>query len=78
MTEHRTARWPVAALFLLLAIGCGGGGNQQAAATDSLSRRERDSIIGASRLPGAPGVRRALQVSDSAAARAGRIDSAGR
>lgn len=34
-----------------------------------LTRRERDSIIGESRLPGAQGVRGALQVADSAAAR---------
>src|SRR6476646_4299782 len=39
--------------------------------------RERDSVIGASRLPGATGVRGALRVSDSADARNARIDSAG-
>ncbi len=78
MIESRAGRRPAATLFLVLALGCGGGGNQDAAATDSLSRRERDSIIGASRLPGAAGVRGALRVSDSAAARAARLDSAGR
>jgi hypothetical protein len=39
------------------------------------SERERDSILGASRLPGARGVRGALGVSDSAAARNARLDS---
>lgn len=34
-----------------------------------LTQRERDSIIGESVLPGAQGVRGALQVADSAAAR---------
>ena len=35
----------------------------------SLTQRERDSIIGESMLPGAHGVRGALRVADSAAAR---------
>ena len=35
----------------------------------TLTQRERDSIIGASKLPNAAGVRGALKVSDSAAAR---------
>jgi hypothetical protein len=39
------------------------------------SQRERDSVLGASRLPGAQGVRGALGASDSAAARNARIDS---
>ncbi len=67
-----------AALFLLLLAACGGAGAPDTAARDSLDQRERDSVIGASRLPGAPVVRRGLEVADSAAARAARIDSAGR
>lgn len=43
-----------------------------------LSQRQHDSVIGASRLPGASGVRGALRVSDSAAAERARIDSAAR
>jgi hypothetical protein len=39
------------------------------------SERERDSILGASRLPGARGVRGALGASDSADARNARLDS---
>jgi hypothetical protein len=39
------------------------------------TERERDSVIGASRLPGAGGVRGALRESDSAAARNARLDS---
>jgi hypothetical protein len=42
------------------------------------SQRERDSVLGASRLPGARGVRGALEASDSAAARTSRLDSVGR
>lgn len=36
---------------------------------ETLTQRERDSIIAASKLPNAAGVRGALKVSDSAAAR---------
>ena len=39
------------------------------------TRRERDSMIGESRLPGAQGVRGALRAADSAAARQKRIDA---
>ena len=39
------------------------------------SERERDSVLGASRLPGATGVRGALRAQDSAAARNSRLDS---
>lgn len=40
-----------------------------------VTQRERDSVLGASRLPGARGVRGALGASDSAAARNARLDS---
>lgn len=43
-----------------------------------LTQRQHDSVIGASGLPGATGVRGALRVSDSFAARRARIDSAAR
>jgi hypothetical protein len=39
------------------------------------SERERDSIIGQSRLPGAQGVRGALRESDAAKARNAQLDS---
>jgi hypothetical protein len=37
--------------------------------------RERDSILGESRLPGAQGIRGALRVSDSATVRGAQLDS---
>jgi hypothetical protein len=40
------------------------------------TERERDSVIGQSKIPGAGVVQRALQVSDSAASRRGRLDAA--
>ena len=39
------------------------------------TQRERDSVLGASQLPGARGVRGALGAQDSAAARNARLDS---
>jgi len=59
-------------LVVLLVVGCSRAPTQRAS-----TERERDSIIGESRLPGASGVRGALRVSDSAVSRNARIDSAG-
>ena len=47
-----------------------------AAAADSPTRRQIDSAIGVSGLPGAQGVTKAMGVADSAAASAARLDSA--
>lgn len=70
---------------LAVATACSGGGPQGAARADSarsdtipvdsITRRQRDSAIGASGLPGAAGVRGALDASDAAAERAALIDS---
>jgi hypothetical protein len=56
---------------------CGGQGADGTPA-DTLTQRQRDSVIGASRLPGAGGVRGALEASDSAAARRALVDSLNR
>lgn len=42
---------------------------------NQMSQREKDSILGASSLPGAPVVRRALGAADVSAARQAAIDS---
>jgi hypothetical protein len=56
----------------MLVLGaCQSGGRAGAARTE----RERDSVIGQSKLPGAGGVRGALGVSDSARARNAALDS---
>jgi hypothetical protein len=62
------------AIGLVTVVGCKHSADDTGHAR---SERERDSILGASRLPGATGVRGALRVSDSAEARNARIDSAG-
>lgn len=43
-----------------------------------LTQREKDSILGASQIPGAKAVKRSLTSADSAAARQARLDSAER
>jgi hypothetical protein len=63
----------LAALCLIVALGsCKNSVNAGTGRTE----RERDSIIGQSKVPGAAGVQRELTVSDSAASRGARMDSA--
>lgn len=55
---------------------CSGGGDQEpAAAADTLTRAQRDSVIGASSLPGARSVQRAIDTRDTANARSAAMDS---
>lgn len=65
-------RVPLLVLGAVLIGAC----SSQPPAKPALTQREKDSIVGASRLPGAAGVRGAQRVADSAAARRARIDSA--
>jgi hypothetical protein len=66
---------PVLASALVIVSGCGAGSGSK---SPRLSQRQRDSAIGASRIPGAQGVGRALQASDSGAARRAVEDSLAR
>jgi hypothetical protein len=50
---------------------------EAAAAQDTLTRRERDSAIGASAIPGAQGVQKAMNAADTIDAHTAAIDSAG-
>jgi hypothetical protein len=59
-------------LTWILAIGCSPSDHDT---SDTLTQREKDSIVAESRLPGASGVRGAMTGADSAAARAARLDS---
>ncbi len=67
-------RW-TSTIAALLFLGCGAGEPDQTAA-DTLTQRQRDSIVGASGLPGARGVQGALDAADSAAARNERLQQA--
>lgn len=61
---------PLVALLLLGGLSCRSG--ESGTRSDGLTQRARDSILGASQLPGAQGIRGALTASDSAAARRAR------
>jgi hypothetical protein len=63
-------------LLLLCASACTATGDEDAAsAADTLTRAQRDSMIGASSLPGARGVQRAIDARDTANARNAAMDS---
>lgn len=59
----------------LLLAGCAGADRESG---DTLTRREKDSLVAESGVPGAGGVRGAMKGADSATARAARLDSLGR
>jgi hypothetical protein len=61
-------------LALSVAVGCG---SEHAERQEPRSQRQRDSAIGASRLPGAQGVGGALKAADSAASRRAQEETAG-
>jgi hypothetical protein len=63
-----------AALCLAAAGACTpSGGNDR----DTMTARQKDSVLGASKLPGAGGVTQAQRTSDSLKARAARADAIG-
>lgn len=72
----RTAVVIACTMVVVLLAAC--AGDSEPAHRDTLTQRQRDSLVGHSTLPGARGVRGALGVADSAAARATQLDSAGR
>lgn len=55
--------------------GCAGTDAESEAPADTLTQHQRDSAIGASGLPGASAVNRALDASRAAEDRAARMDS---
>lgn len=61
--------------LLLVSLSLVGCKNTVTAGTGR-TERERDSVIGQSKVPGAAVVHRALEVSDSAGSRGARLDSA--
>jgi len=69
----------MAMLFGVLAVaGCGGaksGGSR--AGSDTLTERQRDSILAKSSIPGASGVGKAMNAADSASARVRAADTIG-
>ena len=68
------------ALWLLTLAACSGGDspNKQAVNRDTLTQRQKDSILANSRIPNARAVGRAMKAADSASMRALRADSVAR
>lgn len=62
----------------MVAIGLSACARDEGDVKRDLTRREKDSILGASQIPGAKAVKRTLTAADSAAARQARLDSADR
>ncbi len=74
----QTARLTILATFAALVLGaasCSQKPEDPPPPRTAAEQRAIDSTIGASKLPGAHGVQGALRASDSAAARAARLDS---
>jgi len=64
-----------AIVMCVVLAACAKADRSGAAGRDTLTRRQRDSVLGASRLPGAQGIRGALRAQDTAAAQNARADS---
>lgn len=63
------------AFTVVLLAACGGKPTKSTATGDSLTERQRDSILAGSRIPGASGVGRAMKAADSTTARIRATDS---
>ncbi len=67
-------RWPAIVMAACLLAACGDSRPKPT----PLTQRQHDSVIGATKLPGATGVRGAMRLADSQTARNTRLDSASR
>jgi len=65
-------------LALLGAAACSSENSKQSVNRDTLTQRQKDSILANSRIPNARAVGRAMTAADSASARALRADSVAR
>ena len=64
-------RVPILLAATLALAACGGGDTSKkpnAINRDTLTERQRDSVLGQSRIPGASGVAKAMRVADSTSA----------
>lgn len=64
-------------LLVLIGVLAACAGKPGTAARDTLTTRQRQEAVGNSGIPGAKGINRALEASDSATARNQRLDSIG-
>ena len=64
-------------LVTVFVIGCGGSAPQQQTINrDTLTQRQKDSLLARSKIPGASGVGRAMTAADSASSRVRAADTA--
>lgn len=56
-------------------LACGSGDSSQTVNRDTLTQRQKDSILANSKIPGARGVGSAMRASDSISVRVQRADS---
>jgi len=68
---------PIVTLLVLSLAACGGGesSDKQAVNRDTLTQRQKDSILAKSSIPGASNVGRAMRAADSTSVGAHRADS---
>jgi len=68
----------LATLVVMSAVACGGGDSGSVRrGGDTLTERQRDSILSKSKIPGASAVGRAMSAADSASARNQAADTVG-
>lgn len=71
----KTSLWVIPICFL---AACGGSDNARRAAADSLTERQKDSILAGSTIPGAGAVGKAMRAADSTSARVRQSDTVAR
>lgn len=64
-----------AAVLLVACTGSDSGAKTNAINRDTLTERQRDSVLGQSRIPGASGVGKAMRVADSTSAQVQSTDT---
>jgi hypothetical protein len=65
----------LATTALIACVGSDSGNKTNAINRDTLTERQRDSVLGQSRIPGASGVAKAMRVADSTSARVQSTDT---
>ena len=76
----KARRLPILAAVALLGLACGGEAKSSAthrATSDTLSERQRDTMLSRSSIPGASAVGKAMRVADSTSAQVRATDSIG-
>lgn len=75
--QGRTMR-TVAVLLSLALVACARSDAPRMQNADTLTQRQRDSVVGASKLPGAQGISKAQKAQDAENARTAKADSMAR